>query len=44
VQTTTYFRDDVMIKRPYIEAEWIELALTDPFRREVQPEDGRIRC
>lgn len=43
VQTTAYFRDDVMPKRPYIKAEWIELALSKPFRLEVQPEDGRIR-
>lgn len=43
VQTTAYFRDDVMLKRPYIRAEWIELALANPFRREVQPEDGRVR-
>jgi hypothetical protein len=27
MQTTEYFRDDVMAKRPYIKAEWIELAL-----------------
>jgi len=32
-----------MLKRPYIKAEWIELALTQPFRREVQPEDSRVR-
>ncbi len=32
-----------MLKRPYIKTEWIELALTQPFRREVQPEDSRVR-
>jgi hypothetical protein len=43
VKTTAYFRDEVMVKRPYIKAEWIELALAQPIRLEVQPEDGRIR-
>lgn len=43
MQTTEYFRDDVMAKRPYIKAEWIALALAHPVRREVQTEDGRIR-
>jgi len=40
---TDYFRNDVMVKRPYIKAEWLELALTNPVRREVQADDGRIR-
>lgn len=43
MQTTEYFRTDVLAKRPYIKLEWIELALAQPVRREVQPEDGRIR-
>jgi hypothetical protein len=43
METTDYFRNDVMAKRPYIKQEWIELALAHPLRREVQPEDGRIR-
>ena len=43
MQTTAYFRDDVMIKRPYIRTEWVELALSNPVRKEVQAEDGRIR-
>ncbi len=43
MQTTHYFRTDVMAKRPYIKAEWVTLALTNPVRREVQAEDGRIR-
>ena len=41
--TTDYFRDDVMVKRPYIKLEWIESALANPVRRETQPGDGRIR-
>jgi len=43
MQTTDYFRNDVMVKRPYIKTEWLELALTSPLRREVQADDGRIR-
>ena len=41
--TTDYFRNDVMVKRPYIKAEWIELAITTPVKREIQADDGRIR-
>lgn len=40
---TDYFRDNVLAKRPYIRLEWCQAALQDPLRREVQPEDGRIR-
>lgn len=43
MQTTDYFRNDVMVKRPYIKTEWLELALASPLRREVQADDGRIR-
>ena len=43
MQTTAYFRDDVILKRPYIRTEWVELALSNPVRKEVQAEDGRIR-
>ena len=42
-QTTGYFQNDVMVKRPYIKIEWLELALSSPVRREVQADDGRIR-
>ena len=41
--TTEYFRNDVMVKRPYIKVEWIELAITTPIKRETQALDGRIR-
>ena len=41
--TTEYFRNDVMVKRPYIKVEWIELAITTPVKRETQALDGRIR-
>lgn len=40
---TDYFRNDVLIKRSYIRIEWCQQALVAPFRKEVQPEDGRIR-
>ncbi|EIC28960.1 MULTISPECIES: hypothetical protein [Methylomicrobium] len=40
--TTTYFRDDVLLKRPYIRSEGCLKAISHPFRREIQP-DGRIR-
>ncbi len=40
---TDYFRDQVMAKRPYIRLEWRRAALEQPVRREVQPEDGRVR-
>jgi hypothetical protein len=43
IQTTGYFQNDVMVKRPYIKTEWLELALSSPVRREVQADDGRIR-
>lgn len=40
---TDYFRNDVLAKRAYIRLEWCQTALQAPLRREVQPEDGRIR-
>ena len=43
MQTTDYFKNDVMLKRPYIKPEWVLLALSNPIKREVQPIDGRIR-
>ena len=43
MQTTDYFRNEVMVKRPYIKTEWIELALASPVKKEVQTKDARIR-
>ena len=43
MQTTDYFKNDVTLKRPYIKAEWVLLALSNPVKRVVQPSDGRIR-
>jgi hypothetical protein len=40
---TEYFRNNVLVKRPYIRLEWCLLALDQPLRREVQQEDERIR-
>ena len=40
---TEYFRNDVLIKRPYIRPEWCAEAIENPIRKEVQSEDGRIR-
>jgi len=38
--TTSYFHDDVLLKRPKL--EWCQAALLHPVRRDIQP-DGRIR-
>ncbi len=43
MKSTDYFRNDVLIKRPYLREEWIELALSQSIKREVQADDGRIR-
>ncbi len=43
MQTTDYFRNDVIVKRPYIKSEWVLLALSNPVSREIQVDDGRIR-
>ena len=43
MQSTAYFREDVMLKRSYIRVEWVELALSSPAHKEVQAHDGRIR-
>jgi hypothetical protein len=40
---TDYFRDNVMLKRPYIKLEWCARAIAQACRREVQIEDGRVR-
>lgn len=42
MNTTRYFEEQVLRKRPYILREWCEAALATPVRREVQA-DGRIR-
>jgi hypothetical protein len=42
LETTRYFEEQVLRKRPYLRREWCEQVLAAPLRRHVQP-DGRIR-
>lgn len=41
MRTTTYFRDSVMKRRPYLKREWIEYVIQNPVSTEIQ-ENGRI--
>lgn len=40
---TDYFRNDVLLKRPYIKIDWCLAALQSPLKEEVQADDGRVR-
>lgn len=42
MQTTRYFREQVLRKRPYLKTAWIESTLAQPIQKAVQA-DGRIR-
>jgi hypothetical protein len=42
METTRYFEEQVLRKRPYLRREWCEKARIHPLRQQVQ-EDGRIR-
>ncbi|NCJ07125.1 hypothetical protein GS597_11525 [Synechococcales cyanobacterium C] len=42
MKTTRYFEEQVLPRRPYIQREWCQQAIQEPFRKETQP-DGRIR-
>ena len=42
MKTTHYFRNSVMIRRPYLREEWIMAVLSDPIWTEMQA-NGRIR-
>jgi len=42
LETTRYFEEQVLRKRPYLRLEWCAQVLAAPIRRDVQP-DGRIR-
>jgi hypothetical protein len=42
LQTTRYFEEQVLRKRPYIQRRWCEDVLAAPIRRMIQA-DGRIR-
>jgi hypothetical protein len=39
---TDYFKNDVLLKRPYIQLAWCAKAIANPIKREIQA-DGRIR-
>ena len=43
MKTTEYFRDNVIVKRPYIQLVWCERVIASPLREEHQPLDGRWR-
>jgi hypothetical protein len=42
VQTTRYFDEQVLRKRPYLRSDWIAAVLAKPLVRMAQP-DGRVR-
>jgi hypothetical protein len=42
MKTTNYFTSSVIVRRPYLEMEWIAYVLSNPIRTEVQT-NGRIR-
>ena len=42
METTRYFEEQVLRKRPYLQREWCERALREAIQLETQP-DGRIR-
>ncbi|MFA6979488.1 MAG: hypothetical protein WC209_09210 [Ignavibacteriaceae bacterium] len=43
METTRYFREQVIIKRPYLKEEWIESILKNPLKMVKQENDDRIR-
>ena len=43
MKTTEYFRDNVIVKRPYIELAWCARVIALPLREEHQSLDGRWR-
>jgi hypothetical protein len=42
MKSTEYFRDKVLVKRPYLKLEWIERIIAAPEHTVIQ-ESGRIR-
>ena len=42
MKTTHYFTTSVLVRRPYLQQEWIEYVLHNSIRTEIQP-NGRIR-
>jgi hypothetical protein len=43
MKMTEYFKNKVMIKRPYLKEEWIEYVVSNPIRIEKQINENRIR-
>ena len=41
-ETTWYYREKVLTKRPYLELQWLIAIIEAPLAQEVQP-DGRMR-
>lgn len=42
MNTTRYFEEQVLRKRPYLRREWCERTVRAPVHQEIQP-DGRVR-
>jgi hypothetical protein len=42
MNTTRYFEEQVLRKRPYIQRQWCQDVVAAPIQREIQA-DGRIR-
>jgi hypothetical protein len=42
MKTTKYFDTSVMMRRPYLKTEWLELVLSNPLRTQIQ-DNGRLR-
>ena len=43
MKTTEYFRDNVIVKRPYTDLAWCARVIAPPLRAEHQSLDGRWR-
>ncbi|OIO15933.1 MAG: hypothetical protein COZ80_00860 [Ignavibacteria bacterium CG_4_8_14_3_um_filter_37_9] len=43
METTRCFREQVIMKRPYLREEWIESILKNPMKMVKQENDDRIR-
>ena len=42
MKTTRYFREEVLLKRPYLTIEYVEMVIAHPLKIDTQ-EDGRLR-
>lgn len=42
MKTTSYYREDVLTRRPYLKDEWCQRVIQNPIKRSVQP-NGRLR-